>query len=147
MAKNDRFEKQTTPASNPFAGLTEYERELVIAISNKGLSSWRTVADSIGISERHLFRERKKPKIQQAVRNYALDNVNDGIPAILATLTQKAVKGDVRSIELILQMTQLLTNNYNIHTTTDDSNANANELNNELRDVERQLKLLERKAE
>lgn len=144
MAKNER---QLTPASNPFAGLTEYEKDLVIAISNKGMTSWKVVADNVGISERHLFRERQKPKIQNAVQKYAMTNVQDDVPAILATLRQKAIKGDNKSIELILQLTQMLTNNYNITTTSTDSNANAQELENELRDVERQLQLIERKAE
>lgn len=141
-----RDERQMIPASNPFDGLSEYEKDLVIAISNKGMTTWAVVADNVGISERQLYRERQKPAIQQAVQRYAMTNVQDDLPAILATLRQKAIKGDNKSIELILQLTQMLTNNYNITTTTNDSNANANEIDNQIRDVERQLKLIERQA-
>jgi hypothetical protein len=46
----------------------------------------------------------KQPEFRKAMENIGESNINDAMPAILNKLTEKAINGNQRSIELVLEM-------------------------------------------
>lgn len=129
-----------------YEGLTEQEIKIVHELVNKGNRSYADVAAAVGLSERHLFRFRQKPHIKNAVRQIAIQELEDEIPTMMKALKSNIRKGDYRSIELGFKALGLLVDRVEQKTTIEDNRykgMSENDIDEELQEIERQLKLIE----
>lgn len=131
-----------------FEGMTELEIKIVHELLNKGNRTYEQVAEAVGISERHLFRYRQKPHIKRAVRELAIQELEEEVPTMMKALKRNIQKGDYRSIELGFKALGLLVERREVNQTTtiEDNrfkNMSMDEIDAELQEIERQLKVIE----
>lgn len=135
-----------------FKGLNETDIRVVEELVNKGGRSYEEIAKSIGISDRHLYRLRQKPEVQKAIRERTLQALEEDVPDILGALRRNAKKGDFRSIELVVKMLGMLVDRSEVkQTTTIEDNRfkdmSQEDIDRELADIEKQLKVIKGGAE
>ncbi|MGX6441860.1 phBC6A51 family helix-turn-helix protein [Neobacillus sp. K501] len=131
-----------------FEGMTELEIKIVHELLNKGNRTYEQVAEAVGISERHLFRYRQKPHIKRAVRELAIQELEEEVPTMMKALKRNIQKGDYRSIELGFKALGLLVERREVNQTTtiEDNrfkNMSMDDIDAELQEIERQLKVIE----
>lgn len=129
-----------------FEGLTELEIKIVQELVNKGNRSYAEVAESCGLSERHLFRYRQKSHIKQAVRNVAIQELEEEVPTMMKALKKNIQRGDYRSIELGFKTLGLLVDRSEVKTTIEDNRykeMSEEDIDRELEELNRELKVLE----
>jgi hypothetical protein len=131
-----------------FEGMTELEIKIVHELLNKGNRTYEQVAEAVGISERHLFRYRQKPHIKRAVRELAIQELEEEVPTMMKALKRNIQKGDYRSIELGFKALGLLVERREVNQTTtiEDNrfkNMTMDDIDAELQEIERQLKVIE----
>jgi ribosomal protein S20 len=129
-----------------FEGLNEVEIKVVQELVNKGNRSYAEISESIGVSERHLFRYRQKPHIKQAIRNLAIQELEEEIPTMMKALKKNIQRGDFRSIEMGFKALGLLVDRSEVKTTIEDNRFNGmseTAIDEELEEIENQLKVLQ----
>lgn len=129
-----------------YEGLTELEIKIVHELVNKGNRSYAELAEAIGISERHLFRYRQKSHIKQAIRNLAIQELEEEVPTMMKALKKNIQRGDYRSIELGFKALGLLVDRSEVKTTIEDNRykeMSENDIDEELQAIENELKVIQ----
>lgn len=104
MKENELTAEELDP--RPYMrGLNITELKAVELLARKSpQQSFREIANSLGISERHLRRIRDKRQVEFAVRERALEIQSEDLPDVLSALAKKAKRGDLKAIEMYLAM-------------------------------------------
>ncbi|MFE4521999.1 phBC6A51 family helix-turn-helix protein [Cytobacillus firmus] len=131
-----------------FEGMNETEIKVVKELVNKGNRTYDELAEAIGISERHLFRYRQKPHIKKAVRELAIQELEEEVPTMMKALKKNIAKGDYRSIELGFKALGLLVERREVNQTTtiEDNryqNMTEDDIDAELAEIENELKVIQ----
>ncbi|WP_274362706.1 phBC6A51 family helix-turn-helix protein [Paenibacillus thermotolerans] len=105
VRKNDQTETEELDPRPYMKGLTVTEIRAVELLARKSpQQSYREIANTLGISERHLRRIRDKRQVELAVRERALEIQSEDLPDVLSALAKKAKRGDLKAIEMYLVM-------------------------------------------
>jgi len=126
-------------------GLSVTEIQAVELLARKAPNqSYREIANTLGISERHLRRIRDKKEVELAVRERALEVRGEDLPDVLSALAKKAKRGDLKAIEMYLAMQGINVNKSEVVQTvreerTDFEELSDRELDAELEALQRQL--------
>jgi DNA-binding Lrp family transcriptional regulator len=105
VRKNDQTAVEEIDPRPYMKGLTVTEIRAVELLARKSpQQSFREIANTLGISERHLRRIRDKRRVEVAVRERALEIQSEDLPDVLSALAKKAKRGDLKAIEMYLAM-------------------------------------------
>lgn len=126
-------------------GLSVTEIQAVELLARKAPNqSYREIANTLGISERHLRRIRDKKEVELAVRERALEVRGEDLPDVLSALAKKAKRGDLKAIEMYLAMQGINVNKSEVVQTVREEYTNFEEMSDseldaELEALQRQL--------
>jgi transposase-like protein len=76
--------------------------EMILARRQTG-ETFADIASHFNISERQLYRWRELPAFKEYLRRRALDIASESLGLVMSTLTEKAIAGNNKSIELYLK--------------------------------------------
>lgn len=125
--------------------LNPTELKALELILDKGNRTFDEIAEELGVSARQLRRIREKQDFKQALKDSAVSASSEDVADVLKALTKKAKNGDIKAIQLFVQVHGLIVEKKEVKsTTTVEDVSNVKQMSNE--DIEAELRALQEKA-
>lgn len=149
---NVPIEIATTIGSVDLSQFNETERRVIITMHESAQRcdgmTYAQIAESVGISTRHLMRIRQKPAVQMALKRCTFETCDEiltqAMPGIVHAMIKQAHNGNAKSQQLAMQAYGLLIDRKEIVATTaasvgDYSGLTNNERQSRIDEIHRKL--------
>lgn len=131
-----------------YEGLTENEIKAIELLANKGNRNYTQIAKEIGITSRALYDIRNKPRVKELIRERIIDDMGEHLEDFKNIVVVKMKEGHYKFAELYAKTQGLLVDRSEVKNMTDNENSEfakmtTEQLDAELKSLERELKLIE----
>ena len=125
--------------------LNPTELKALELILNKGNRTFDEISTELEISPRHLRRIREKPDFKQALKDSAVSASAEDINDVMKALSKRAKSGDVKAMQLFVQVHGLIVEKKEVKsTTTVEDVSSVKQMSNE--DIEAEIRELQEMA-